>query len=319
MYDVAILGSGPAGLTAGIYSARANLSTVVITGERFGGQIATTNDVANYPGFEEITGPELTMRMRLQAEKFGAELQIDTVTEIDVEGPLFTLTTLSGEITARAVIVATGATPRQLGVPGEQEYWGRGVSFCATCDGAFFRDLPLAVIGGGDSALQEALFLTRFASKVVVVHRRDELRAGPYLRERAEEDPKIEFLWNKVVESVEGNDTGVTHLNLRDVKSGEISELQVEGMFVFIGHFPNTALFEGKLDVTDEGYLVADRRMHTSVDGIFVAGEAQDHYFRQAITSAGEGCMAAMEAGKFVAHREGLESASAPAEAAASG
>ena len=201
MYDVAILGSGPAGLTAAIYSARANLSTVVVTGEMFGGQIATTNDVENYPGFDQITGPELTMRMREQAEKFGAEMQIDTVTDIDVNGPPFTLTTLSGEIQARSVVLATGATPRQLEVPGEQEYWGRGVSFCATCDGAFFKDVPLAVIGGGDSALQEALFLTRFASQVTVVHRRDTLRAGTYLRMRAEEDPKIDFLWNKTVES----------------------------------------------------------------------------------------------------------------------
>jgi thioredoxin reductase (NADPH) len=272
----------------------------------FGGQIATTNDVENYPGFEEITGPDLTLRMRRQAEKFGAEIQIDTATEIDVQGPPFKITATSGEIIARSVIAATGATARQLGVAGEEHYWGRGVSFCATCDGAFFRDVPLAVIGGGDSALQEALFLTRFASKVTVVHRRDELRAGPYLRQRAQDDPKIEFLWNKVVESVEGNEVGVTHLCLRDTISGESGDLKVGGMFVFIGHFPNTALFEGKLETTREGYLVSDRRMHSSVEGIFVAGEAQDHYFRQAITGAGEGCMAAMEAEKFVAQLGGL-------------
>ena len=316
MYDVAILGSGPAGLTAAIYSARANLSTVVVTGEMFGGQIATTNDVENYPGFDQITGPELTMRMREQAEKFGAEMQVDTVTDIDVNGPPFTLTTLSGEIQARSVVVATGATPRQLEVPGEQEYWGRGVSFCATCDGAFFKDVPLAVIGGGDSALQEALFLTRFASQVTVVHRRDTLRAGTYLRMRAEEDSKIDFLWNKTVESVEGDDRGVTHLRLRDIQSGAVSDLHVEGMFVFIGHFPNTAMFEGKLAMTDDGYVASDRRMHTSVEGILVAGEAQDHYFRQAITGAGEGCMAAMEAEKFVAGLESTEDATL-AEAAA--
>lgn len=318
MYDIAILGSGPAGLTAAIYSARANLSTVVITGEMFGGQIATTNDVENYPGFSEIEGPDLTMRMREQAEKFGAEMLVDTVTEIDVNGPPFTLKLISGELTARAVVVATGATARQLEVPGEQEYWGRGVSFCATCDGAFFKDVPLAVIGGGDSALQEALFLTRFASKVTVVHRRDQLRAGTYLRMRAEEDPKIEFLWNHVVESVEGDERGVTHLRLRDVNSSDMSDLAVEGMFVFIGHFPNTAMFEDKLDMTDDGYVVSDRRMHTSVEGIFVAGEAQDHYFRQAITGAGEGCMAAMEAEKFVAGLEGAD-AGVPVEAAAVG
>jgi len=305
MYDVAILGSGPAGLTAAIYSARANLSTVIITGDMFGGQIATTNDVENFPGFAEVTGPELTTRMRQQAEKFGAEVQIDTVAEINVMGPPFTLTLQSGQITASTVIVATGATPRQLQVPGEEEYWGRGVSFCATCDGAFFRDVPLAVVGGGDSALQEALFLTRFASKVTIVHRRDALRAGPYLRARAQDEARIDFLWNKTVESVEGNEAGVTHLRLRDVSSGEVINFSVEGVFVFVGHLPNTGLFTGKLDMTDDGYLVSDRRMHTSVAGIFVAGEAQDHYFRQAITSAGEGCMAAMEAEKYVARLEG--------------
>ena len=316
MYDVAILGSGPAGLTAAIYSARANLSTLVLTGEMFGGQIATTNDVENYPGFDEITGPDLTLRMRRQAEKFGAEIQIDTVRDIDVEGPPFKLTTTSGEITARSAIVATGATARQLGVAGEEDYWGKGVSFCATCDGAFFRDVPLAVIGGGDSALQEALFLTRFASKVTVIHRRDALRAGPYLRQRAHDDPKIDFMWNKIVESVEGNELGVTHLCLRDTISGDARDLEIAGVFVFIGHLPNTALFEGKLELTGEGYLVSDRRMHTSVEGIFVAGEAQDHYFRQAITGAGEGCMAAMEAEKFVAQLGDRSDVAAPADVA---
>ena len=303
MYDVAILGSGPAGLTAAIYGARANISTIVFTGDAFGGQIATTNDVENYPGFEEITGPELTMRMRNQAERFGAEFVMDQITDIDIDGPPFKLTGASQSYQARTVIIATGASPRQLEVPGEREFWGRGVSYCATCDGAFFQNESLAVIGGGDSALQEALFLTRFASKVTVIHRRDALRAGAYLTGRAMAEEKIEFLWNSVVTAIEGGGV-VENLRIRDVLTGEERDFAAAGAFVFIGHDPNTAIFDGKLEMVDEGYLVADGRTHTSVEGIFVAGEAQDHYFRQAITAAGEGCQAAMEAEKFVARLE---------------
>ncbi len=300
MHDVVIIGSGPSGLTAAIYAARANLSTLVLTGEAFGGQIATTNDVENYPGFEEITGPDLTARMRAQAERFGAEMVMDQISEVDFRSPPFSLIGGSRTYQARSVIVATGASPKLLNVPGEQEFWGRGVSVCATCDGAFFRDQPVAVVGGGDSALQEGLFLTRFASKVTVVHRRDELRAGPYLQGRAQKDPKIEFLWDSVVTDVRG-DQVVTSIGIRNVKSGVQDELTTDALFVFIGHYPNTELFKGRLEMDDDGYILADRYMHTSVDGVFVAGEAQDHYFRQAITAAGEGCQAAMEAEKFVA------------------
>ena len=300
MYDVAIIGSGPAGLTAAIYAARAKLATLVLTGDALGGQIATTNDVENYPGFEEITGPDLTMRMRAQAERFGAETVFDQITEVDFDGPPFSLVGGSTAYEARTIIVATGASPKLLGVPGEQEFWGRGVSVCATCDGAFFQGQPVTVVGGGDSALQEGLFLTRFASTVTIVHRRDELRAGPYLQDRARQDPKIEFIWDSVVTEVRGGEV-VSSVGLKNVKSGDEVDLPTEGVFIFVGHFPNTDLFKGKLEMDDEGYVISDRFMHTSVDGVFVAGEAQDHYFRQAITSAGEGCQAAMEAEKFLA------------------
>ncbi len=300
MYDVAIIGSGPAGLTAAIYAARAKLATLVLTGDALGGQIATTNDVENYPGFEEITGPDLTMRMRAQAERFGAETVFDQITEVDFNGPPFSLVGGSIAYEARTVIVATGASPKLLGVPGEQEFWGRGVSVCATCDGAFFQGQPVTVVGGGDSALQEGLFLTRFASTVTIVHRRDELRAGPYLQDRARQDPKIEFIWDSVVTKVRGGEV-VSSVELKNVKSGDEVDFPTEGVFIFVGHFPNTDLFKGKLEMDDEGYVISDRFMHTSVDGVFVAGEAQDHYFRQAITSAGEGCQAAMEAEKFLA------------------
>ncbi len=317
MYDVAIMGSGPAGLTAALYSARANLSTVVITGDDFGGQIATTNDVENYPGFEAITGPDLSMRMRQQAEKFGAEFEIELITDIEVEGPPFKLIGRSGEYQALSVILANGASPKTLGIPGEQELWGRGVSFCATCDGAFFRDVPIAVVGGGDSAIQEALFLTRFGSKVIVIHRRDELRAGATLRDRAFANDKIEFLWDTVVTEIKG-EAEVEALRVRNVKSGDESDISIGGVFVYVGHYPNTELLKGKVALDEDGYVVSDRRMHTSVPGVFVAGEAQDHYFRQAVTAAGEGCQAALEAEKYVALLESMQPAREPAEAAAS-
>lgn len=310
MHDVAILGSGPAGLTAAIYAARANLATLVFTGDALGGQIATTYDVENYPGFEEITGPDLTARMQAQAERFGAEIVYDQITEVNFNGPPFTLTGRSAVYIARAAIVATGASPRLLGIPGEQELWGRGVSVCATCDGAFFKDQPVAVVGGGDSALQEGLFLTRFASKVTVIHRRDQLRAGPYLQDRARAEPKIDFIWDTVVTGVQG-DQAVQALRLRNVHTGEESDFPADGLFVFIGHDPNTGIFKGKLEMDDDGYVISNRYMHTNVEGVFVAGEAQDHYFRQAITSAGEGCQAAMEAEKFIARLQSQQPAAA--------
>ncbi len=300
MYDIAIIGSGPGGLSAAIYAARARLSTLVITGDEFGGQIASTHEVENYPGFDDgIMGPDLTLKMRAQAERFGAEVVTDFITDIDVDGPPFTLTGRLGTYEARSVVVATGASPRKLDVPGEAELIGRGVSYCATCDGAFFPDVPVAVVGGGDSALQEGLFLNRFASKITVIHRRDELRAGAYLQQRSFNEPKFEFLWDSVVTEVVG-EQGVQRLGVKNLKTGEESTLAVEGVFIFVGHEPNTEIFAGKLDSDERGYILADAHMRTSVPGIFVAGEAQDSHFRQAITTAGDGAKAAMEAIEYV-------------------
>ena len=304
MYDIAIIGSGPGGLSAAIYAARARLSTLVITGDEFGGQIASTHEVENYPGFDDgIMGPDLTLKMRAQAERFGAEVVTDFITGIDVDGPPFTLTGRLGTYEARSVVVATGASPRKLDVPGEAELIGRGVSYCATCDGAFFPDVPVAVVGGGDSALQEGLFLNRFASKITVIHRRDELRAGAYLQQRAFNEPKFEFLWDSVVTEVVG-EQGVQKLGVKNLKTGEESTLAVEGVFIFVGHEPNTEIFAGKLDSDERGYILADAHMRTSVPGIFVAGEAQDSHFRQAITTAGDGAKAAMEAIEYVERLE---------------
>jgi thioredoxin reductase (NADPH) len=303
--SVIVIGSGPAGLTAALYTARANLNPLLISGNEFGGQIALTNEVENYPGFPDgITGPELTELMKQQAEKFGARFEVDHVSQVDLQTHPFTLETENGaHYQAKSLIIATGASPRRLGVPGELELTGRGVSYCATCDGFFFRGKEIAVVGGGDSALQEGLFLTRFASRVHIVHRRDALRAQPILQERARENPKINFVWNSIVEKIEGNGS-VNALRLVNVRTGAKSELPVQGLFVYIGHIPNTQLFVGQLDMDEEGYLKVDERLHTKIPGVFAAGEAHDHIFKQAVVSAGFGCMAAMEAEKFLATLE---------------
>lgn len=303
--NVIIMGSGCAGLTAAIYTARANLSPLVITGQEIGGQIALTNEVENYPGFPDgITGPELVELMQKQAKKFGARIEIDVVAKADLKTRPFKIETQSDKAyQANALIIATGASPRWLGVPGEKELMGRGVSYCATCDGFFFRGKEIAVVGGGDSALQEGLFLTRFASKVNIIHRRDTLRAQPYLQDRARENPKINFVWNSVVQEIRGN-ASVQSLLLENTRTGASSELPVQGIFVYIGHTPNTEMFKGQLEMNEEGYLKVDERLHTSVLGVFAAGESHDHIFRQAVVSAGYGCMAAMEAEKFIAEWE---------------
>lgn len=303
--NVIVIGSGPAGLTAALYTARANLDPLLISGNEFGGQISLTNEVENYPGFPNgITGPELTELMRQQAEKFGARFVQDHVRAVNFQTHPFTLDTENGEHhEAKSVIIATGASPRRLGVPGELELTGRGVSYCATCDGFFFRGKEIAVVGGGDSALQEGLFLTRFASQVHIVHRRGELRAQPILQERARENEKIAFVWDSVVKEIGGNG-GVNQLNLVNVRTGQESSLPVDGVFVYIGHYPNTELFVGQLEMNEEGYLKVDERLHTKIPGVFAAGEAHDHMFKQAIVSAGYGCMAAMEAEKFLAELE---------------
>ena len=304
MENVIILGSGPAGLTAALYAARSNLNPLVITGQDLGGQIATTTDVENFPGFPEgLTGPQLTELMQKQAEHFGARLEFDSIVSVDLKQSAFKLKGNSAEYEARAVIVATGASPRKLGVPGEKELVGRGVSYCATCDGFFFRNKELIVVGGGDSALQEGLFLTKFASKVQIVHRRDALRAGPVLEERARKNDKVSFIWNSVVTEIQG-DSAVKAARLKNVRTGEETVKPVDGVFVYVGHIPNTAIFRDQLAMDEEGYLIVDGKLHTNVPGVFAAGEAHDRWFRQAIASAGYGCMAAMEADKYLASLE---------------
>jgi thioredoxin reductase (NADPH) len=308
---VIIVGSGPAGWSAAIYAARAELRPLLITGNELGGQVAVTTDVENYPGFPEgIIGPDLVAKMRAQAEKFGTAVETDYVIDIDVNGPPFGVTTAGGKsYRAEALIIATGASPRKLGVPGEERLTGHGVSYCATCDGFFFRGKEIVIVGGGDSALEEGLFLTKFATRVRVVHRRDQLRAGPVLKHRAEANPKIEFIWNSVVTSIEG-DNKVQSVVLKNVVTGEVSDLPADGVFVYVGHFPNNSLFTGKLTMDEHGYLVTDKLMRTSVPGIFAAGEIQDPRFRQVATSAGQGVQAALSAQRFLDELEphaGLE------------
>lgn len=303
MEKLVIIGSGCAGLTAAIYAARARLKPLVISGGEPGGQIATTTDVENFPAFPEgLTGPELSERMRQQAERFGACVEADNVVTVDfLQGPPFTLQTGAGrEVQALAVIVATGASARKLGVSGETELTGRGVSYCATCDGFFFGGKQVIVVGGGDSALQEGLYLTKFAERVYVVHRRDALRAGQALQARAHSNERLSFVWNTVVTRIEGNGR-VERVQLRDTVTGATRVQAIDGVFVYIGHLPNTGLFHGQLRMTAEGYVIVDGRQCTSVPGVFAAGEVHDSRFKQAITSAGFGAMAAMEAEKYLA------------------
>ena len=302
---VIIVGSGPAGWSAAIYAARADLQPLLITGNELGGQVAITTEVENYPGFPEgLTGPELVEKMRAQAEKFGAAVEIDYVTEIDVNGPPFGVATAGGKsYRSQALIIATGASPRKLGVPGEEQLTGHGVSYCATCDGFFFRGKEIVVVGGGDSALEEGLFLTKFATRVRVVHRRDQLRAGAVLKHRAESNPKIGFIWNSVVTRIDGENK-VESVTLRNVVSGEVKELPTDGVFVYVGHLPNNQLFSGNLAMDEQGYVITDKLMRTSVPGIFAAGEIQDPRYRQVATSAGQGVQAALEAQKYLADLE---------------
>lgn len=301
MENVIIIGSGPAGLTAAIYAARSNLEPLVITGNELGGQIATTTDVENFPGFPEgVTGPELYTLMQQQAERFGARLEIDEVTEVQLQQRPFKIKTHGSQFEAKTLILATGASPRKLGVPGEKEFIGRGVSYCATCDGFFFRGKKVLVVGGGDSALQEGMFLTKFASQVQIVHRRDQLRAQPILQERAFGNEKMGFIWDTVVTEIRGN-SAVQAVMLQNVKTGKEWDQAVDGVFVYIGHIPNTGLYKGQLELDHEGYLVVNSRLHTNIPGVFAAGEVHDKVFRQAVASAGFGCMAAMEAEKFLA------------------
>ncbi|MDT5274502.1 MAG: thioredoxin reductase [Mycobacterium sp.] len=304
VHDVIVIGSGPAGYTAALYAARAQLAPVVFEGTSFGGALMTTTEVENYPGFRDgIMGPILMDEMREQALRFGADLRMEDVESVSLDGPVKSVTTAEGEtLHARAVILAMGAGARYLHVPGEQELLGRGVSSCATCDGFFFRDQDIAVIGGGDSAMEEATFLTKFARSVTIVHRRDEFRASKIMLDRARSNDKITFVTNTVVVAVEG-DTAVTGLRLRDT-DGKESTLPVTGVFVAIGHDPRSALVRGAVDLDPEGYVrVEGNTTHTSLDGVFAAGDLVDHTYRQAVTAAGTGCAAAIDAERWLADR----------------
>jgi thioredoxin reductase (NADPH) len=299
--DVVIVGSGPAGLTAAVYTARANLHPVIIEGVGAGGQLMLTTDVENFPGFPNgIMGPELMMLFREQASRFGAEFVTSDVDRIDLSASPFRIGVGGTEYLARTVIVSTGATAKMLGLESEYKLLGHGVSTCATCDGFFFRDLPIAVIGGGDSALEEANFLTRFATKVTLIHRRKELRASKIMQDRTFANPKIDVRWNTVVEEVLGNGK-VEALRLRDTETDAVDDLAVNGVFVAIGHSPNTALFTGQIELDENGYiLTAPGSSATSVPGVFAGGDVQDHTYRQAITAAGSGCMAALDAERYL-------------------
>ena len=300
--NVIVIGSGPAGLTAALYSARANLKPLVIEGLEAGGQLMLTTLVENWPGHRDgIMGPDLMAEMRAQAERFGAEIVRGRVTSVDLTARPFVVKTSDGDYSTRSLIVATGASARLLGLPSERALIGHGVSTCATCDGYFFRGKPIAVVGGGDSAMEEAIFLTRFASRVTVVHRRDTLRASKIMQDKAFANPKIAFEWNTEVEAI--NDTArgeVTAMVLRNSVTGERKELPVDGVFVAIGHTPNTALFAGQIETDVNGYIVTHSGSRTSIPGVFACGDVQDHVYRQAITAAGSGCMAAIDAEKYL-------------------
>ena len=297
------MGSGPAGLTAALYTARANLEPLVFEGPEAGGQLTTTTDVENFPGFPNgIMGPELMDLMREQSERFGAQCVQKAVTAVDFSKRPFLVSTEDEQILASTFIISSGATARMLGLPSERELVGYGVSTCATCDGFFFRDKELVVVGGGDSAMEESIFLTKFATRVTVVHRRDKLRASVIMQQRARENEKIDFIWNGVVEDVLGSrEDGVTGVRIKDVVTGESYVKECQGMFVAIGHTPNSGIFRGQLDMDDNGYLITNNgTSETSVAGVFAAGDIQDTRYKQAITAAGSGCMAAMDAEKFI-------------------
>ncbi len=307
-YKVIIIGSGPAGLTAAIYTARANLSPLVLEGLQPGGQLTTTTDVENFPGFPEgIMGPDLMDKMREQAKRFGANCQFEVVVKVDFKQRPFKVSTEDKTYTADAVIISTGASSKWIGLESEAALVGHGVSSCATCDGFFFRGKEIAIVGGGDSAMEEATFLTRFASKVTVIHRRDDLRASKIMQDRAFNNPKISFIWDTAVIDVLGSkETGVTGLKLQNLKTKAVSDFPTEGLFVAIGHKPNTDIFQGEVELDATGYVVVKPgTVSTNIAGVYACGDVQDHHYRQAITAAGTGCMAAIDAEKYI---EALES-----------
>ncbi len=309
---VIIIGSGPAGLTAALYAARANLNPLVFEGNQPGGQLTITTDVENYPGFPEgIQGPKLMDEMRKQAQRFGAASKFEHVSNVDFSERPFKVFVGETVYTADSVVISTGASAKLLGLESESEYMGYGVSACATCDGFFFKDQEVAVVGGGDTAMEEALFLTKYASKVTVIHRRDELRASKIMRERAKKNPKIAFKWNSVVDEVKGTEQmgmkKLTHLVLKNSETGELEDFPVQGLFIGIGHKPNTELFEGLIDMDETGYLqTKGKSTYTNIEGVFACGDVQDHVYRQAVSAAGTGCMAAIDAERWLAE-QGIE------------
>jgi len=306
MHNVIIVGSGPAGLTAGIYTARANLQPLIFAGLEFGGQLMTTTDVENFPGFPEgIVGPELMQNMIKQAERFGADVKHQNITKVDFSGEVKRLWANDEEYHARGVILATGASPRKLGLESEDAFWGKGVTSCATCDGAFYKDKVVSVVGGGDSAMEEASFLTRFASKVYIIHRRSEFRASKIMQERVLQNEKIEVLWNTDVAEVLGDDV-VTGVRLKDAETGDEREIETDGFFLAIGHIPNTKFLGDQVELDDQGYIIVKNNSRTSVDGVFVGGDVNDHRYRQAVTAAGMGCMAALDLEKWL-EENGIE------------
>ncbi len=310
MENLVILGTGIAGLTAAIYASRANLRPLILAGPEEGGQLTLTTEVENFPGFPEgVQGPELIKHCKKQAEKFGTRFRVGLCTKLErkqngKDNYFIVEIDEEEQIETSAVIIATGASARWLGLPSEEKYKGRGVTTCATCDGAFFKNKEVAVIGGGDSAMEEALFLTKFASKVTIIHRKNEFKASKIMQERALRNEKIRVIWNSEVKEILGDGKKVTGVKLQEVNTSLATEFKCEGVFLAIGHFPNTSFLQGFLDLDEKGYLKADKMMHTSVPGIFAAGDVQDTRFRQAITAAGSGCMAAMEVEKYLADKE---------------
>jgi thioredoxin reductase (NADPH) len=298
--NLIILGSGPAGLSAALYAARADLNPLVLTGMTLHGQASTTDIIENYPGFPKgVGGTELGQLFQVQAERFGAEIRLDQATKADLTANPFIVETYSQKLLADAIIITTGATHRKLGIPGEKEFSGRGVSYCGTCDGWFFKNKDIIVVGGGDSALEEGIFLTRFANSVTVVHRRDELRAGAILQNRAFANPKINFIWDSIVTEIIGEDS-VQAVKLKNVKTNEEKNHQTDGVFIFIGHTPNTQIFENQIELDELGYIIVNKNMETSIPGVFAAGEVADPDYRQVITSAGMGAAAAIQATRYL-------------------
>jgi thioredoxin reductase (NADPH) len=307
IYEVVIIGSGPAGYTAGIYTSRAKLNTLLISGSLPGGQLMTTSEVENYPGFPNgIFGPELMMNMRQQAERFGAKVLDDEVVEVDFKKRPFGIKTHGQGFRSESVIICTGASPRKLGLKAEQEFAGKGISYCATCDGPFFKGEDIAVVGGGDTAIEEATFLTKFGKSVKIIHRKDFLRASKILQEKAFENPKIDFVWDHVVSDISGN-RKINSISVRNLRTGEERKISVGGLFVAIGHEPNTSIFKGQLQLDDRGYIALTKNTRTSVDGVFAAGDVHDYRYRQAITAGGFGCMAALDVEKWLVEIRGVD------------